>query len=98
MTIGWDGAGAKSELFSSLLGCRKRDDIRQHTIRVGVGQSVCGILVHEQPAAGDEFVSGASGGFQRGRFVDVAVQDQCGCFDRSDLGAARSTRKARAAG
>src|SRR5579863_10649121 len=45
------------------------------------------ILVYQEPAAGDEFVSRASSQFQWRRFVDVAVQDQCGCFDRSKLGA-----------
>ena len=41
------------------LRSNKRDDVRHHAIRVGVGQAVCGILVHNQLAAGDEFVSRA---------------------------------------
>src|SRR5215831_15719045 len=51
------------------LRSRKLDDIRQHAIRMCKGQTVCCILVYQQPAASDEFVSGASIRFQWGRFV-----------------------------
>src|SRR5215467_2687492 len=50
-------------------------------------QAVCSILVYQQLAAGDEFVSRASAQFQRGRFVDVARQDQRRCPDRPKFGA-----------
>jgi hypothetical protein len=62
------------------LGARKRDDIRQHTIRVRIRQSVCGILIHRQPATGDELVRGATGQFQFGRFVDAPCRISVGVW------------------
>jgi hypothetical protein len=46
------------------LRSRKRNDIRQHAIRVRVRQGVCGILVDNQAASGDQFVSWAPSLFQ----------------------------------
>ena len=51
-------------MIADSLGSRKRNDIRQHTIRVRVRQTVSRILVDQQPAASDEFVSWAAGQFQ----------------------------------
>ena len=44
------------KIVYSDLRSRKRDDVRQHAIGVGVRQAVCGILVDHQLAAGDEFM------------------------------------------
>ena len=85
-SVTWERRGSSASRHSRS-SSSKREDIRQHAIDMRVRQTVCGILINNQAATGDQLVSRAPRQFQRHRLVDVTLQNKRRYLDRSKFSA-----------